>query len=153
MEQYKNEQTETLTQVAEAKESYGEEKGEVSLGKFKDVQALLSAYGSLESEFTKRCQKIKELESALETIKDKDEKAPEKEVESTTEQPKKQISEEERQEILKEYLYSVLGRKQSAIMLDGNGVGVKTQKVRPKTIEEAGKLAKELFIKNKTVSQ
>lgn len=33
-----------------------------SLGKFKDTQSLLKSYGSLQSEFTKRCQRIKELE-------------------------------------------------------------------------------------------
>ncbi|MGN1235292.1 MAG: hypothetical protein ACI4U2_04885, partial [Christensenellaceae bacterium] len=36
------------------------------LGKFKDVQALMSAYRALEAEFTRRSQKLRELESALE---------------------------------------------------------------------------------------
>jgi hypothetical protein len=51
------------------------------------------------------------------------------------------------EEILKEYLYSVLGRKQSAIVMDGNGVGVKTPRERPKTIHEAGLIAREMFKK------
>ena len=148
MEQLKNEQTETLTHTAGAGNSNGELRSEVSLGKFKDVQALLSAYETLESEFTKRCQKIKELESAIETSKDKEQNPLKEEAKSTEEQPKKEITEEEKQKILKEYLYSVLGRKQSAIMLDGKGVGVKTPKDRPKTIEEAGKLAEELLKNN-----
>lgn len=33
-----------------------------SFGKFKDADALFSAYGNLEAEFTKKCQRIKELE-------------------------------------------------------------------------------------------
>ena len=40
------------------------EKGttEISLGKFKSVDALLDAYNSLEAEFTRRSQRLKELE-------------------------------------------------------------------------------------------
>jgi len=34
----------------------------VSLGKFKSTEALLDAYNSLQAEFTKKCQKISELE-------------------------------------------------------------------------------------------
>lgn len=36
------------------------------LQKFKDVESLCKAYNSLQSEFTKRCQRIKELEGKLE---------------------------------------------------------------------------------------
>ena len=41
------------------------EKKEVAadLGKFKDVKALLDAYNSLEAEFTRRSQRLRELES------------------------------------------------------------------------------------------
>jgi hypothetical protein len=149
MEKLENEQTELLSQTAEAEkqreEKTGERKSEVSLGKFKDVDALLSAYGSLEAEFTKRCQRIKELESALNLPKEK--ALPPEEMQATKEQPSKEISKEEREEIVKEYLFSVLGRKQSAIVMDGNGVGVKAPKERPKTIREAGLLARELFKK------
>ena len=35
----------------------------VSYGKFKDADALYSAYNNLEAEFTKKCQRIKELET------------------------------------------------------------------------------------------
>ena len=59
MEGLKNEQTETLTPTAGAEViKEGENKQEVSLGKFKDVQALLSAYGALEAEFTKIASRI-----------------------------------------------------------------------------------------------
>ena len=34
------------------------------LGKFKDVKALLNAYNSLEAEFTRRSQRLKELEAS-----------------------------------------------------------------------------------------
>ena len=39
-----------------------EEKVAAYLGKFKDVKALLDAYTSLEAEFTRRSQRLKELE-------------------------------------------------------------------------------------------
>lgn len=42
------------------------------LKKFKDVESLCKAYNSLESEFTKRCQRIKELEGEIEKLLLKD---------------------------------------------------------------------------------
>ena len=35
-----------------------------SLGKFKDTESLLNAYNSLQAEFTRKCQKLSELEKA-----------------------------------------------------------------------------------------
>ncbi len=46
-------------QSAEAEESMGTAD---NLGKFKDVKSLLNAYNALQSEFTRRCQRVKELE-------------------------------------------------------------------------------------------
>ena len=120
-----------------------QEKSEVSLGKFKDVNALLSAYNSLESEFTKRCQKIKELEGALSTV---DKQAPTENVEKQTEK-NADITQSMKDEILKEYLLNLIGKRNGAIVLDGAGVGVKTQLERPKTITQAGELAKEILKK------
>jgi hypothetical protein len=40
-----------------------------NLGKFKDVKSLLNAYNALQSEFTRRCQKVKELERENSQIK------------------------------------------------------------------------------------
>ena len=48
--------------TANAAEAEGE-KVAADLGKFKDVKALLDAYNSLEAEFTRRSQRLKELES------------------------------------------------------------------------------------------
>ena len=50
MEINHDEQTKLNSQPAEAEEVKGEQDSEVSLGKFKDVNALLSAYGSLQSD-------------------------------------------------------------------------------------------------------
>jgi hypothetical protein len=43
----------------------GAETERVSMGKFKTAQELVKAYGSLEAEFTKRCQRLKELERQI----------------------------------------------------------------------------------------
>ncbi len=145
MEEIKNEQTTLLTQPAEAEKETGEEKEAVSLGKFKDVGALLNAYNSLQSEFTKRCQKIKELEGKLETG-DKTLVPPMESVNATTKQADTTFIDKEK--ILKDYLLDVLGKKPSAIIMDGAGVSVKTPVNRPKTIEEAGNLAKNLLNKH-----
>lgn len=141
MEQIKNEQTEPITQPVETEEKEGGKEGEVSLGKFKDVDALLNAYNSLQSEFTKRCQKIKELELKLGTG-DKTEVPP---------QSQEQISTDgdttSKDDVLREYLLDVMKKKSKAIVMDGAGVGVKTPVSRPKTFEEAGSLAKQMFNK------
>ena len=57
-------------QVAEAKV----EKGSTAFGKFKDANALLEAYESLQAEFTRRSQRLKELEKATENLENRDEK-------------------------------------------------------------------------------
>ena len=142
MEKLENEQTNLNSQPAVAEEKIGEQGGEVSLGKFKDVNALLSAYSSLQSEFTKRCQRIKELEGALKPD-DKD-KVPAENL-TAVQNAKQQLTEQEKQEVLKEYLQGVLDKKQKAVLLDGAGLGVKTPVQKPKTISQAGMLAKNIF--------
>ena len=36
-----------------------------NFGKFKDAKSLLNAYNALQSEFTRRCQRVKELEREI----------------------------------------------------------------------------------------
>ena len=144
-DQTKNEQTLVEAQPAEAdKEVKGEEaKTEVSLGKFKDVQSLIQAYNSLQSEFTKRCQRIKELEGEVSKV-DKA-SAPTNETSVGEEKVKQGITQQEKEQILKDYLKGIVASKQIAILMDGNGIGVKTPVSKPKTIAEAGALAKEIL--------
>ena len=145
MEQLINEQTELTAQTAVAEEVLGAKEEEVSLGKFKDVSALLNAYNSLQSEFTKRCQRVKELESELTAVEKA--KAP---TETVSKENEDEISstEQDKQQYLKEYLLNVLTNKPKAVVLSGAGVGVKTPVRKPKTIEQAGQLAKELLSNN-----
>lgn len=135
-----NEQTEFKSHTAEAEKEKGEGKNDVSLGKFKDVNALVDAYNSLQSEFTKRCQKIKELESKLTSV---DNNLP-TEVKSASASEEHTTS-KDKEQVLKEYLFEILGKKPQAVVLDGQGVGVKALSKKPTTIRDAGNLAKELF--------
>lgn len=146
MDKILNEQTTQPTKetTVEVETTLDKKDGEVSLGKFKDISALLSAYNSLEAEFTKRCQKIKELE---ERVKEVDKVVPPTEntkmgVEDVT---TKGISDEEKEKILKDYLKGIMSSKSSAIVLDDVGTGVKSPTNRPKTIEQAGQLAREFL--------
>ena len=148
MEQIQNEQTLENTQPVETEiKEQGESKQEVSLGKFKDVQSLLSAYNSLQAEFTKRCQRIKELEAEGKQV-DKA-IAPIESPKTEVPNANQGISEEDRQTILKDYLKGVVMAKEKAILIDGVGAGLKTPVSKPKTIAEAGALARELLKQNK----
>lgn len=135
---------------SQADEVIKEEKGEskptntepTGLGKFKDVASLLSAYNSLQAEFTKRCQKIKELESAI-TV-DKVNAPTQKNLDTES---NKSITDKDKEDVLKDYLKNLLNTKQQAIILDNVGHGVKAPIAKPKTIAEAGLLAKDLLTK------
>lgn len=134
--------------TSEEKTADDNKENSVSLGKFKDVSALLSAYNSLEAEFTKRCQRIKELEAEKRNgDKAADIVAP-KNSEVASDKGNNR-SEQEREEILKGYLKEVMEKNSKAIIMDGQGRSVKTPIFRPCTVEEAGKLAKNLLEKNK----
>lgn len=145
-----NEQTlseQNITQTAGAEIEQGVKTQEVSLGKFKDANALLSAYNSLQSEFTKRCQKIKELEQIVNKVdKVNDETLTPTQVECNENRVGASgITDKDKENILKDYLKEILDSKSKAIVLDSMGSGIKTPCAKPKTIEEAGKLAKEML--------
>lgn len=144
MEEQINEQTFIQTQpVATDDSNLGDKNLEVSLGKFKDVNALLNAYNSLQSEFTKRCQKIKELESALSSVDKITPTESKGNIEGTNQMEDTTLKSEE--DVLKEYLQGVLTKKPKAIVMDGLGAGVKAPINKPKTIEQAGKVTIEML--------
>ncbi len=141
-----NEQTEVKeqTETVETEKNSSSESQEVSLGKFKDAKALLSAYNSLQAEFTKRCQRVKELESEISIEKAKKD-APIEENNSDKHLSTIQV---DKDEILKDYLKELLSSKQQAIIMDNAGMGIVRPPVKPKTFAEAGMLAKDLLNKN-----
>ncbi len=165
------EQNKPVSQTAEAEKVLGEKEGLLSLGKFKDVNALLNAYNSLEAEFTKRSQRLKELEGKInldkanqsligvndgtskENVTDftqaTTETAPNVslgEDENNLSKTQEEIASQNKDEILKEYLKEVLSNKQKAVIMDGVGVGVKAPTDKPKSITEAGNLVKAMFL-------
>ncbi|MBQ8426578.1 MAG: hypothetical protein IJX16_02325 [Clostridia bacterium] len=144
MDNLKNEQTEAVLQ--EQTEQLAEEKSaEVSFGKFKDANALLNAYNSLQAEFTKRCQRIKELEGELHSV---DKATPTESMSGNSTEKVADTTPEDKDQVIREYLKDLLGRRRSAIVMDGAGAGVRTPVRRPKTVRAAGELAKELLGKN-----
>ena len=62
---------EETTQTEEVAAAKNQEEASTVLGKFKDVDALVRAYSSLQAEFTRRSQKLKELEKEAEEWKRK----------------------------------------------------------------------------------
>ena len=57
------------------------------------------------------------------------------------------ITEEEKENFLKGYLKEIIGARSKAIVMDGFGSGVKAPVNKPRTVEEAGILAKEILAK------
>lgn len=109
------------------------------IGKFKSVEALKSAYLALEAEFTRRSQRLKELE------------------ENKAEAPSPECIDEEkllsaalnsdkvRDAVVGQYLKTVLDGKSVPLMV--GGVSCAAPQSAPKSIKEAGALAKQ-FLKN-----
>ena len=59
---------ENKTHTGEVTEVKGKENASAVMGKFKDVDALARAYSALEAEFTRRSQRLKELERKAENL-------------------------------------------------------------------------------------
>ncbi len=175
-----------------------------NFGKFKDAKGLLEAYNSLQSEFTRRCQKVKELEREIENLKNSEQ------VNNTSEklsiegecngflsafpEAKQHIkslygiaaskgdesygrlerayidklltdlkserdyftskdylnsalnkSDDLKNEIIRGYLDEVYATKSNAPLISGDGKACVTPPSNPKSIYEAGNLAKKIF--------
>lgn len=159
----------------------------VSLGKFKDAQSLFDAYNSLQSEFTRRCQRVKELERENERLNKEitnasknnlssgviEQEDVKKVAENTslkvndgTEEILAQQSLQEqidyyksreylfdalnknqdvKDEIINGYLSSVQSSKPTVKLMTGNGSSVVTPPSKPKTLVEAGEIARQIF--------
>ena len=117
------------------------------LGKFKSVDALMSAYLSLEAEFTRRSQRLKELEQESKAQSMPDKGAPSRGSQIDGEELLKAALADEnvKQAVLGEYLKSVAANK--GIPLIVGGVSPAAPKNAPKSVKEAGALA-ERFLNN-----
>lgn len=133
-----------LRETADTAEAEKEITAAPELGKFKDVQTLLKAYSDLEAEFTRRSQRLKELENGnkAETEPDGAEASPSRQDELL----KRALSDDKvRDAVIGEYLKGVAEGK-GVTLLSGGG-GVSAPRAVPKSVKEAGRLASE-FLKN-----
>ena len=157
----------------------------LSIGKFKDVKSLFDAYNSLQAEFTRRCQKVKELERENERLNNEITSASKsslldgeniegekvaqssplkvddgQEELSTEKSLKEQIdyyksseylfdaisqNQSVKDEIINRYLSSVQSSKPTVKLMTGNGQSVVTPPSKPKTLVEAGEIARQIF--------
>ncbi len=109
-------------------------------GKFADAQALYNAYLALEAEFTRRSQRLKELESGNKAQTDD---APSREGEPSAKDAP--IDEDVRRAVIEDYLKGVAAGKGAPILT--GGVGCAAPKSTPRTVSEAGRLVRQFFNK------
>ena len=142
--------TQTLQATADTAEAE-ENSAATGLGKFKDARALLDAYNSLEAEFTRRSQRLKELENAV-----KEQSAP---VQTASAQASPQQADMEGENLLEaamsdesvksaiisDYLEKAL--KNRGVPFVTGGVNVSAKRNTPATVKEAGRLAREFLNK------
>ena len=143
------------------------------LGKFKDVKALMEAYQALEAEFTRRSQRLKELEAnkkadapvpaatvnaqpssqaddisaslaeAGETAAQGVEQERNKEAEKPEKNALPELSDEVKNAVIEEYLNGVFSKRGVPFVTGGGAVTA--QRRTPTTLNDAGALAGKLF--------
>ncbi len=112
-------------------------------GKFGSVEALLNAYQNLEAEFTRRSQRLKELENESKAHSNP-EGATSPESRNTAAKGT-EIDEELKKAIVAEYLKGVAEGK--SVPLVSGGVSAVAPRNAPKTVKDAGALAKNFLNK------
>lgn len=143
-----------LTQIdnatAEPAEAVTREEAAAELGKFKDVKALLDAYNSLQAEFTRRSQRLKELENA-----NKEQEAPAQAVKAEAPSQGRIYggetglveaalgSEEVRNAVIGDFLQRA--SKNRSVPIISGGVNVAAQRRTPSSVREAGRLAQQFL--------
>lgn len=139
-----------LQATADPAEAEQQNSAAAELGKFKDVRALLEAYNSLEAEFTRRSQRLKELENANKepTPPDKTENdsAPSQGLNNMTNLIEAaRSSDEVKNAIISDYLANA--SKNRGVPFITGGINVAAQRRVPSSIKEAGRLAEQFFNK------
>lgn len=109
-------------------------------GKFADAKALYSAYLALEAEFTRRSQRLKELEGGNKA--QSDDALSLKGEAPSADAP---LSEEVRRAVIEDYLKSVAAGKGAPILT--GGVGCAAPKSTPRSVSEAGRLVRQFLNK------
>ncbi len=141
---YKEDNVANLPCTADTAKAERVEKAAADYGKFESASALLAAYKSLEAEFTRRSQRLKELEEGNKVALVNSEPSP-RGAERSDIKEAACTDEEIKRAVIEDYLKSVATNK-SAPLISG-GVCASVPKNSPKTVKEAGVLA-ETFLKN-----
>lgn len=147
----------TYETAAQETEVLKDEGAAARYGKFKSPDALYASYIELEAEFTKKSQQLKRLKDLCaqngidcdgrEAAKPekKDNCAAEGEVKEEAASSRTEEAEKSREEIIREYLDSLV--KNKVPLMRGGGFNVPAQKQKPKTVSEAGGMALKYFKK------
>lgn len=132
--------------TAEAAQAEEKDTAAQKLGKFGSVDALLNAYKSLEAEFTRRSQRLKELEEG-----NKAQNMPEGALSRDAKQNREDFVNaakndvEVKEAVIGEYLKTVFNGKTVPLIV--GGVSTPAPKNRPQSVKEAGALVKN-FLKD-----
>jgi len=166
LEQLENTQNEIKTELEQDKKTQfdgSKEDGQMSfLGKFKDAQSLFVAYNNLQSDYTKKCQTLSSLQRKM---KEKvDEQSPDfSQKNSEDKLEKEKLSTLEKDTLLQEYIFSNedlknkiltkyfdeinLPKSPKLISADRGSGLVLSPAFKPKTLEQAETLVREMFDK------
>ncbi len=129
--------------TADAAEADREKIAAAGLAKFGSVDALIAAYSSLEAEFTRRSQRLKELEEGNKARTMPDGGAPSPKSGCLLDAALK--DEGVKAAVIEDYLKALSGAK--GVPLVVGGVSAAAPRVTPRTVKEAGELAQG-FLKN-----
>ena len=138
--------TQDVQATADTAEAEVKENAAPELGKFKDVKTLMKAYSDLEAEFTRRSQRLKELEKENKAKPNPDEEKVAPSQMSDGERIAEALSDRTvRDAVIGDYLK---GLAENKIPLVAGGGAVTAPRNTPKSVREAGKLAQQ-FLKGK----
>ncbi len=132
-----------MTEENEKTPEISEESPAPILGKFESVDALARAYGELEAEFTRRSQRLKELEKRSKDVSEPQAcgqtEVPSVRAECESDELYRNVMQNEgvRARVVSDFLGSLKG----VPLMTGAGAGVTAPAQKPKSFAEAGSLA------------
>lgn len=141
MENVKDGNLQVTAETAEAGKS---NEAAAELGKFGSVDALLNAYRALEAEFTRRSQRLSELEKENKAH-DMPVGAPSPESDDKELIKKALANEEVRLAVVGDYLKSIAESR--SVPLVTGGAAPAAPRLAPRSVKEAGALAERFFKK------
>ncbi len=125
------------------------------LGKFKDVESLLTAYNNLQSDYTKKCQSLACLQKRLDD--NEENSSPQEVKEGTSWQDKEQeivdfilSNAQLRDKVVSKYIFETKLDSVPTLIGSQRGSNVVVSPVsKPKNLEDAEKIVRDMFTNNK----